>query len=207
MKKFILLICISSFTIALFSQNLSSNNPKAIKYYNDGIKFYENYESLNALNKFKKATEIDPQFIEAYLLVAQIYSDLEIYDSSIVYYKKAIDIDKDFFPNAYMIIAKISYMIGKYSDAVTYQEQYYHHPKLSDFQKNKAELELDLYRGALELYNNHVPFTPANLGVNVNSNNSEYSPPLTINDITIIFTRKIPSIDNKNEQEDFFQSI
>jgi len=70
-------------------------------------------------------------------LVAQIYSDLEIYDSSIVYYKKAIDIDKDFFPNAYMIIAKISYMIGKYSDAVTYQEQYYHHPKLSDFQKIK----------------------------------------------------------------------
>jgi len=28
-------------------------------------------------------------------------------------------------------------MIGKYSDAVTYQEQYYHHPKLSDFQKIK----------------------------------------------------------------------
>lgn len=207
MKKFILLICISSFTIALFSQNLSSNNPKAIKYYNDGIKFYENYESLNALNKFKKAVEVDPQFIEAHLLVAQIYSDLELYDSSIVYYKKAIDIDKDFFPNAYMIIAKISYMIGKYSDAVTYQEQYYHHPKLSDFQKNKAELELDLYRETLELYNNPVPFTPVNLGVNVNSSYSEYSPALTIDDSTIIFTRKIPSIDNKNEQEDFFQSI
>ena len=87
MKKFILLLCILSFTIALFSQNLSSNNPKAIKYYNKGIKLYENYESLNAINKFKKALDIDPQFIEAHLLVAQIYSDLEIYDSSIVYYK------------------------------------------------------------------------------------------------------------------------
>ena len=74
-------------------------------------------------------------------------------------------------------------MTGKYSDAVSYQELYYHHPKLSDFQKVKAELDLDLYRGALELYNNPVPFIPVNLGNNVNSSYSEYSPALTIDDI------------------------
>ncbi len=193
-------------SLTIFSQKLSSDDPKAIKNYKEGIKLYENYESINAIKKFKKAIELDPKFIEAYLITAQVYSDIEMYDSSIVYYKKAINIDKDFFPNAYMIIAKLSYMTGKYSDAAIYQDLYYHHPKLSDFQKLKAELDLNLYRGALDLYNNPVPFTPINLGDNVNSIYSEYSPALTIDDSTIIFTRKIPSIDKNREQEDFFQS-
>ncbi len=193
-------------SLTIFSQKLSSDDPKAIKNYKEGIKLYENYENINAIKKFKKAIELDPKFIEAYLITAQVYSDIEMYDSSIAYYKKAINIDKDFFPNAYMIIAKLSYMTGKYSDAAIYQDLYYHHPKLSDFQKLKAELDLDLYRGALDLYNNPVPFTPVNLGDNVNSIYSEYSPALTIDDSTIIFTRKIPSIDKNREQEDFFQS-
>ncbi len=193
-------------SLTIFSQKLSSDDPKALKNYKEGIKLYENYENINAIKKFKKAIELDPQFIEAYLITAQVYSDIEMYDSSIVYYKKAIDIDKDFFPNAYMIIAKLSYLTGKYSDAAIYQELYYNHPKLSDFQKLKAELDLNLYRGALDLYNNPVPFTPINLGDNVNSIYSEYSPALTIDDSTIIFTRKIPSIDKNREQEDFFQS-
>jgi outer membrane protein OmpA-like peptidoglycan-associated protein/Tol biopolymer transport system component len=206
MKKIILSIALLMCSLTIFSQKLSSDDPKALKNYKEGIKLYENYENINAIKKFKKAIELDPQFIEAYLITAQVYSDIEMYDSSIVYYKKAIDIDKDFFPNAYMIIAKLSYLTGKYSDAAIYQELYYNHPKLSDFQKLKAELDLNLYRGALDLYNNPVPFTPINLGDNVNSIYSEYSPALTIDDSTIIFTRKIPSLDNKNEQEDFFQS-
>lgn len=206
MKKFSLFIVMLMYCLVIFSQKLSSDDPKAIKNYNEGIKLYENYENINAIKKLKKAIELDPQFIEAYLVIAQAYSDLELYDSSIVYYKKATEIDKDFFPNAYMIIAKLSYMTGKYSDAVSYQELYYHHPKLSDFQKLKAELDLVLYREALELYNNPVPFTPVNLGANINSNYSEYSPAMTIDDSTMIFTRKIPSLNNKKEQEDFLQS-
>jgi outer membrane protein OmpA-like peptidoglycan-associated protein len=206
MKKIVLFICLLMCSLTIFSQKLSSDDPKAIKNYKEGIKLYENYENINAIKKFKKAIELDPKFIEAYLITAQVYSDIEMYDSSIAYYKKAINIDKDFFPNAYMIIAKLSYMTGKYSDAAIYQDLYYHHPKLSDFQKLKAELDLDLYRGALDLYNNPVPFTPVNLGDNVNSIYSEYSPALTIDDSTIIFTRKIPSIDKNREQEDFFQS-
>jgi outer membrane protein OmpA-like peptidoglycan-associated protein len=206
MKKIILSIALLMCSLTIFSQKLSSDDPKALKNYKEGIKLYENYENINAIKKFKKAIELDPQFIEAYLITAQVYSDIEMYDSSIVYYKKAIDIDKDFFPNAYMIIAKLSYLTGKYSDAAIYQELYYNHPKLSDFQKLKAELDLNLYRGALDLYNNPVPFTPINLGDNVNSIYSEYSPALTIDDSTIIFTRKIPSIDKNREQEDFFQS-
>ncbi|HOB77719.1 MAG TPA: OmpA family protein [Bacteroidales bacterium] len=206
MKKIIFILSFLFGFTSLYSQKLSSNNSKAIKNFNEAIKLYENYNYLDAINKFKKAINIDPLFIEAYILTAQVYSDLNMFDSSIVYYKKTVEIDQDFFPNAYMFIAKFSYMTGKYEEAVKYQELYYNHYKLNPTQRARAKIDLNIFYDALELYKNPVPFKPINLGPNINSIYSEYSPALTIDDSTIIFTRKVPVKDKAMEQEDFYQS-
>lgn len=89
MKKIIFILSFLFGFTSLYSQKLSSNNSKAIKNFNEAIKLYENYNYLDAINKFKKAINIDPLFIEAYILTAQVYSDLNMFDSSIVYYKNS----------------------------------------------------------------------------------------------------------------------
>src|SRR5436190_17518884 len=54
----------------------SSNNAKAVKYYREAAAFYDVRRNQEALDELKKAIEKDKNFIEAYMLMGNIYSDM-----------------------------------------------------------------------------------------------------------------------------------
>ena len=78
---------------------LSAKNKKAIALYQSAIKAYDKYEYDTAEKELELAVDKDKNFIEAYLLMAQVYQETRRYEQAIEVSEKAIAINPDFFPN------------------------------------------------------------------------------------------------------------
>src|SRR5215510_3349234 len=54
----------------------SSTNSKAVKHYRQATAYYDTRRNQEALDELKKAIEKDKNFVEAYMLMGDIYSDM-----------------------------------------------------------------------------------------------------------------------------------
>ncbi|MBL0342096.1 MAG: hypothetical protein IPP71_14935 [Bacteroidetes bacterium] len=84
--------------LALAQPNYTSTNKGAIKNYETATGFYDNYQNEKAKNELEKAINKDPRFIEAYILLANIFVDMRDYEGAVEQYKIAIGINPNFFP-------------------------------------------------------------------------------------------------------------
>ena len=70
---------------------------------------------------------------------------------------------------------------------------------------NKSRTALDKIEFAKKALNNPVKFEPKNLGPAINSNHAEYFPCLTVDENTILFTRRLPDPNSpQGFNEEFF---
>ena len=192
---FNILIIIFLSTTTLFSQDgvkLSTKSKKAIRYYEAATKFYDNYNNLSCIEEAKKAIAEDPQFIEAYFLIASTFSDMKESEDAIDYYQKAIAIDEDFYPGAYYLLAGLQLSVGKYADAGDNFRKFLQFKGESPLKRKGAEKGLEVVNFALYQIEHPVPFDMKNMGENINSPNDEYLPAITADEQTLIITVRRP---------------
>ena len=113
--------------------------PKAINYFENALRFYDAHQNEKALDAVDGALRADPKFIEAHMMMANILSDMKLYERAILAYKDAIAINENFFPNNYYSLGKVEYLTGIYSDAKTHFEKFLTFPKLKPILKANAE--------------------------------------------------------------------
>lgn len=77
----------------LKSDKSVSDKPEAIKYYNEGIKHDEKGKNDKALEAYKKAVSIDPEFAFAWDNLGLCYRRANDYDKAIECYNKSLEID------------------------------------------------------------------------------------------------------------------
>lgn len=77
----------------LQSDKSMSSNPEAIKAYNEGIKYDESEKNDKALEAYKKAISIDPEFAFAWDNLGLCYRKQGNYDKAIECYNKSLEID------------------------------------------------------------------------------------------------------------------
>lgn len=103
-KKLLLHAFILSFILVItlhpvISQNQkdqnSSNNPKpaSASVYNLGLKSYEQGDTESAINYFKSAIDLDPEFVDAYYNLGAIYKKEKDYYKATSAFQKAVDIN------------------------------------------------------------------------------------------------------------------
>ncbi len=202
-----LLLLITS--VAFGQREYTSTNQKAIKALEAGLRMYEIRNDVDALKAIDNAISIDPQFVEAHMLKANIYSDEKKYETAIESYKKAIEINPDFFPNNFYSVAKAEYLFGKYSDAKLHFEKYISYPKANSVLKSNSERMIANCAFAELAVKNPVPFEPINMGDSINTADEEYFPAITGDGKTFLFTRRLQTTDDAGRrglQEDFFVS-
>jgi outer membrane protein OmpA-like peptidoglycan-associated protein len=185
-----------------FSQNQYSSSSKS------AIKSYERARYQLDLNNFKEAeselnTAIkqDDKFVEAYLLLADVYRVTFDNLNAKATYKKAFAINPNFAPDRYYYFAESQLKTGDYQEALQNYQLYKDkvHPasdKLALADKYIADCVF-----ALKAIKNPVNFKPENLGPGVNTKEEEYFATLTADESTLIFTRQI------NRNEDFYRSF
>ncbi len=209
---FLTLICIQFFA---YSQQIqvSTKNRRASAEFYKALDFYNKYEYLRAEQGFLKAIELDAKFVEAHQLLATVYEETKQFEKAIEHYEQVLQIKPSFFPNNYLLVGNLSMKAGEYEKALTHYTAYSKLPAqdVSVALQQESLISIEKAKFAINLKNNPVPFYPINLGANINSSNSEYSPTLTADEQTLYFTVARPRdqytlCDNCKEEEDFYIS-
>lgn len=188
----------------------SSNEKKAIKIFEQARIAYESKLLNKSLNLLDEVLALDPVFIDVYLLKSDIYQDMDSIGLQIKAVETALKIAPDKNPKLYYLLGKAYYRSGKYQIANNAYQNYLKRADANAPLAVKARQSVEKCLGAVNLLKYPVPFQSVNLGDNINSEDDEYWPTITVDGKTIIFTRLVGSKSISPQhpiaQEDFYTS-
>ena len=193
------------------SFKFSTKNEKALKHYDKATAFFDLYKYEDAEKELLEAVDIDKNFIEAWMLLGNIYDETKKFEKAVAAYRTSVTINPDFFPNTYLTMSRSEMRIGKYIDAKKDLEYFYGYKNLSPINKARADGLMKSCKFAIDAMNNPISFKPINIGDSINSSSEEHSPSLIADEQTLIYTVRRPKDENTicqscEEEEDFFLS-
>ncbi len=208
---FLMISLLASEVMAQRRDELSSDNRRARRAFERAEEAYRYYDYETAKEELEQALDRDDAFIEAHLLLADIFFQQEKYEKSIEPWQAAIAIDSLFFPAAHHYLGVALLKNGRYEEAKNSFSTAISMNKLRETMMDRSRKYLASCLFALDALKNPVDFDPINPGPSINSPYSEYSPALTADEQTLIFTRKIPMNERRGDDrltyhEDFFIS-
>ncbi len=209
---FIVLSCILSIQLLIAqTTKLSISNKKAIALYEKAIAAYDNYDHATAISLLTQSIKKSENFIEAYLMLSQIYQEQRDYDNSIIAAEKAIGINPDYYPNIHFNLGNMFLVKGEYQHALEKFNKFKTYKTIRTEVRYITDRKIQQCEFALNSITHPVDFKPENLGPNINSRYDDYWPSLSADENTLVITSNVPrdtSVDIVlyNRQEDFFVS-
>ncbi len=187
--------------------NFTTKSRKAIDAYNQGLRSYNLNKYADAEKQFLAAINEDPGFLEAYLVLAEVYEDAHKPLDAIDYYRKAFQMNPGYYPYGYIRLGNLQYREGMYEEAKISYEQYLGFNIENKLQAEKAKDGIVRCIFSIQAKSNPVDFKPVNLGPAINTANDEYWPSLSADEQILVITRmiKLESY-SMRMQEDFFIS-
>ncbi len=184
-----LLVYISFVLSGLSQAPLSSSSKKAKKLYEKAEKNIKDRDFISAIEFFRKATIQDPNFYEAYLKAGSLYNMMGNQDSVYANFAKYANLS----PNpAQSVLNRLSFMSfdrGKYVKSQEYLNQY-----LNDKPEMENDKEIKLLaesiRYALVQIQNDSDLIIEKLPEAINRFDLQYLPAITIDNSTMIFTKR-----------------
>ncbi len=186
----------------------SSSNKSAIRDYEDGKKQYDSRQDVKAIKLMESAIRKDTNFIEAWMVLGQIYLEGRDYKSSLEHYRKVVQISPSYLPGVNVLVGDLEMKFGNYANAKLNYENYLTNSKnLAAEFKSEAEAKIRSCIFALDAIAHPIPFQPINLGPGVNTAEAEYYPSFTVDQQEIVFTRDVKDPRaQEGHQEDFYIS-
>jgi outer membrane protein OmpA-like peptidoglycan-associated protein/tetratricopeptide (TPR) repeat protein len=209
MKKLLLILLILQYfqSFAQPNRTYTIKDKKAIKVFEEALAAYDLFEYEKALTTIETLVKEKPDFIEAQLMLAQLYDETGATEKAIDPLKKAIAIDERFYPAAWMMLAECYFAQGNYDEAEKAISKFIPLPKNDIKQEKRAQLILSSCIFAKSALQYPVPFDPINLGPGVNTKDNEYYPCITADEKTLLFTRLVDDAQTQGrKQEDFYLS-
>jgi flagellar motor protein MotB len=150
------------------------------------------------------AISLEPRFVDAFLLRADIYAKLKRYELAIADFERAYQLDSIYSKPYLLTYAIYLAGAGKFDKALTATNKLLSYDQLSKEGIDAANLRKNSFLFALDYEKKHpvknTLFNPENMGDSINSEFPEYFPSLTIEGDKIVFTR------NVYRNEDFYES-
>ncbi len=208
--RYLFFIVLSFFILTLSAQNkYSTKKKKAIKHFELAQKDYNSGDYKDAVAKLDLALKTDENFIEPYLLKAQIYFEINDVKNEIQQYEKALSINRNYTPKIQYLLSIAYFNNEQYKASLDVCKEAKDMPNGSGRLTRLIDKGIEASEFALDLYEHPVPFNPINLGTNVNSPYDDYWPMLSTNGTRIYTTKNVPirkdiPINRNNANEDFF---
>lgn len=189
LSSLLLLIVFSAVTFCTVAQNqYSVSNKKAIKVFEEGYNLAMKREDDKAIKKLEEALKIEPRFGEAYALLGEIYMDKKDYIKAEQYYTQLIELNEKRYAVHYSTLADILINQQKFREATVAIRQYLEKANPKQTMADKYGVYLRKCEVAAYLMEHPVPFSPVNLGDQINSASSEYHPSMPADGSYMIFT-------------------
>lgn len=212
MRIRIYIVCIFLLYLSQIAYSqLTTKSSRAANLYYTARELYNARKDNEAVEKLLQAIKTDKKFIEAYLLLGEVYTELKFHQKAISALNQAISINPGFFPNTFYNLAYIHLQIGNYENARTNFLLFIERKDVTERTREKAREYIKRCEFAIHAIKHPVKFNPINLGDSINSKYDEYWPSLTADEQTLVFTRQVlrdPFGDEsmKNKREDFYIS-
>lgn len=195
----LLLLFLPAFVLAQGSY--TTKNKTAIKFFVLSNQNLDNLAYEEAVLNLRNAIAADNNFIEAHVLLGDVLRQRRLGNTAVIEeYRKVLAINPEFNKGVYLKLAEVELSEGKYPDAMQHARKYLAYPDISVPNKNSAQKIVDNCLFSINAIAHPVPFNPFNVGPSINTAADEYSPVLTADEKTIIFTRQV------NANEDFYHS-
>jgi outer membrane protein OmpA-like peptidoglycan-associated protein/tetratricopeptide (TPR) repeat protein len=206
--KYLLLSLISILVFVLvstssFAQEFSTESKRAIKLYQTAESNFNLLNYKEAELDLTKAIEIDNNFLEAYMLLGDVYRSTKDFEKAVEVYGRVADKDVSKYPEA-LYFSGLSYF-----ELVDYQKALARFKKFQRYEKEGGRAEDAGFLKAccefsIHAMKNPVPFEPVNLGAGINTPNHEYINSVKSDELQLYFTRRQIDNGSRGGGEDFF---
>jgi outer membrane protein OmpA-like peptidoglycan-associated protein/tetratricopeptide (TPR) repeat protein len=194
MKRIALVFCFlfPCFFISFSQQDYKfrTKSKAAINLFKRGTHYYDQKQNEEAIIELEKAIKEDPNFLEARILLGDVYTDAKQFDKSVEHYKAALKIDPEYFPQNFMNLAKAEMQLNEFDSAKAHLDIFLTYKTRTMDIREKAEKLVKICNFASYAVKHPVPFNPVNLGDSINTEVDEYLPALTADDLTLFYTRR-----------------
>lgn len=200
-------LLIIGITQTAIAQDFTTSNKKAIRSYQNAITAFDQRNHELAIAFLDEALSQDKNFIEAYFLKFEVFSEAGKLPQAKQALETGQSIDPDFFPNAWFYLAAIYFNEGDYSNAKNNFEKFITYRGVNSEMVVFAKDQIENCKFALNAIENPVDFKPTNMGAAINTENPEYYPTISVDGKTFIFTRldKDPAA-YRGKNENFYVS-
>jgi len=198
------------FVRVVLAQNVPDEK-KMSKLFQQAQTAYDSKQFSKSIEILDNILDIDSCFTDAYLMKSDIYKEVDSIIPQIKSLETAVKINPDKTPKLYYVLGNAYYHTGLYQKAYDAYQIYMEKVGDKGTFYAKAKQSLEKCAGAVNLLKRPVPFKSVNLGTNINSDDDEYWPSITVDGKTIIYTRLVGSGNKKSDrynppQEDFYTS-
>jgi outer membrane protein OmpA-like peptidoglycan-associated protein len=194
--------------MATYAQELSTTSRKAIRFFEEGRSNFTQMYYQQARSGLEKAIATDQGFLEAYLLLADVYKAIDAPDQALENYKKVIAIDQQHrYPEAGFFAGLICYQQAQYAASIPWFENFLAAPGDATAKIDDAHYYLRCAEFARVAVDNPVPFVPVNIGAGINTAGDEYINAVRADELTLFFTGRQMAADGRKEGDDFYYSV
>lgn len=181
----------------------AQNSAKMQQQFQKAIQYFNMQEYENAISEIEKLLKRYPKYIDAILLLSDVYHDSGATQKEIETLETALQYSQN--PLIYYRLAKANYSVGAYVKALSNFEKYNQTQAISEVRKTEIKQKIESCHFAINAINNRVEFNPERLSENINSENDEYWPSISLDGEKLVFTRRLKQPTGV-VQEDFFVS-
>lgn len=183
---------------------VGTKSSKAYQLFGEALLKNDLLEYDEAIKLLDKAIKKDEGYKDAWLLKGDILLKMGRQKESIKAYKTVLSIKPD---DAYAIIelGKLMILEEKYDSSVMYLKTLEGRRDLGQLGMEAMRIMRNARFGA-DAIKSPVPFSPVNMGPEINTEQEEYFPGLTVDEQTFYFTRRDASLNIYKQNEDLFTS-
>jgi len=186
---------------------LSSENRKAIKAYKHAQKAIGNMDYADAKEALEAALEYDDGFIEALMLLGNVYKLEGREEETVETYKKIISIDSNYDADIYYFLGNYYFEKGDYHNAITSYSGYLNFEGQQYKKVVFAQYRIDVANYRLTAEQNPVIDKIDKLEETINTKADEFINYVNIDENELIFNRKelvYNMLNGKKQSKEYF---
>ncbi len=202
-NKEVSILNISTFLLfmVISMSSFAQSDKKSDKLFEQARTSYLAHKTSETIDICKRILKDEPNYLNAHLLLADIYNDQKLPEEEINHLSKAEELTSDTL--IFFRLGEAYYETGNYSEALRYYNKYSKSMLIPEKRQFLLASKIASCKFAINSIKNPVEFDPQNMGNEINSPDDEYWPTPSLDGKKLVFTRLIKDPGN-NSQEDFY---
>ena len=181
----------------------AQSNKRVEKMFETARNLYSNNDYSRSLELCNEIIRLDENHVNAHLLMAEMYKDMDSTKQEINHLTKAQKNSDN--PLIDFRLGEAFYSLGMYSEALSFYEKYKENKNIPEKRQFLLACKMASCKFAIQSIENPVGFDPSNLGDHINSPDDEYWPTPTLDGQHLVFTRLMKDSVHR-PHEDFFMA-